>query len=226
MISPSRSLLFLLPLLLLSCGKENNRKENNERSNAPAAAARTESATGATAGMTGRVALIDPKRGETEAIEFAGEKITITFPNMGEGPLVGEMRGSGKRAYLSHGDLIAEVKQNDDDGFKLKGPDGALLWKVKLTDEKIKVSNNEENLHPYVLRMEDDLVKVKDDEKEIGRVRFRQDSLVAVLQDGSGVASRNVKGSARSGAYGVLLMERVPYAERLIIMAELLARGR
>jgi hypothetical protein len=93
---------------------------------------------------------------------------------------------------------------------------------VKIADDKIKVSDNEENEHPYVLRAEEGYVKVKDDETEIGRVR--SDASAATVTDAGGKTVRTAKGKSGSAAYGVSLMSRVPYPQRLIIMAELLAR--
>jgi hypothetical protein len=57
--------------------------------------------------------------------------------------LRGETRDSGKRKYhIDKGAVLFEVKPNDEGGFKLRTADGTLRWKVKVTPEKIKISDN------------------------------------------------------------------------------------
>jgi hypothetical protein len=204
--------LLLLSILLVACGG----KEEARREHVPAPAG--------PAGVT--IELSAPGAGAPETIAFNGTATTITYADNGQAVLTGEARPNGARRYSLGADVVADVTQNSEESFKLKSAGGGLLWKVKLADDKIKVSDNEENEHPYVLRAEDGYVKVKDDEAEIGRVRAAADGVSATVTDAGGATVRTAKGKGGSAAYGVSLMSRIPYPQRMIIMAELVARGR
>jgi len=80
-----------------------------------------------------------------------GNAIEIVLP--GGVRLLGEPAGE-KRKYRrgAGGPPVCEVKPGDA-GFKLRTTDGKLLWKVKLADDKIKVSDNEENANPYSIKL-------------------------------------------------------------------------
>lgn len=80
---------------------------------------------------------------------------------------------SDKRKYYDTNDqVIYEVKYKSE-GFKLRTPSSNLLWKIKLYDDKIKISDNEENLNPFEIKIiskhEAKLVK---DGVEIGRIKY------------------------------------------------------
>jgi hypothetical protein len=131
-------------------------------------------------------------------VKQSGENIEIRYPG---GVLTGDPRSTGKRKYrVGNGPVTYEVKPGEG-GFKLRTADGALRWKVKISADKIKISDNEENRNPFELkRRENGEVKVvAPGEREIGRV--------------SGTA-----------AQAVLLVDAIPEIERYILMAELTAR--
>ena len=118
-----------------------------------------------------------------------------------------------------------EVKSNDN-GFKLRTPDGTLLWKAKITDDKIKISDNEENENPFELKArEGNRTKVfGPDGNELGNVRF--DGAKIEVENAAGQTLATIPASKPSAAYGVLLCERIPKQEKDILIAEILARGR
>lgn len=140
--------------------------------------------------------------------------------------LVGTPSGE-KRKYRRDpgGQQVCEVKPGDG-GFKLRTSDGMLLWKVKLAEDKIKVSDNEENRDPWSLKTKyADKVKVVDaSEKEIAEVRFYPDRTKVKGADGTELWES--RGGRRSAAFGVLVLDRVPEEHRAILMAEILARRR
>jgi len=147
----------------------------------------------------------------------------------GKQTLRGEERDSGKRKYhAANADVSYEVKPNDDGGFKLRTADGKLRWKVKITPEKIKISDNEENDHPFELKVhEGDRTKVVGPgEKELGNVRFDRAAASTKVEDAAGKVLYTAAGATPSGAYGVLLLEGIPEVERAILVAEILSRGR
>jgi len=143
------------------------------------------------------------------------------------GTVRGKTNDKGKRHYEAEDNrTIAEIKA-DADSFKLKGADGRLLWKIKFVDSKIKIANTEEMNNAFVLKPgETDRIKVLREETEIGKVKFYRERGKVKVENPADVAQYESNTNLFSGAYGVLLMNDIPAAERLIIMTELLARGR
>jgi hypothetical protein len=143
--------------------------------------------------------------------------------------LQGELHDSGKHKYELEGrGRIAEVKDNDD-GFKVRTPDGALLWKVKLNNNKIKISDNEESENPFVLdfKADDRIAVTADDETtDLGKVRLYFGEGRVKVKDAAENERYTSDTSQYSAMYGVLLLDTIPEPERYIIMAEILARGR
>jgi hypothetical protein len=157
--------------------------------------------------------------------------VQISFTEAGtQHTLRGEERGSGKRKYqVDGGPVLFEIKPDgDSDGFKLRKADGTLRWKVKITPEKIKISDNEQNANPFELKVrEGDRVKVVGPgEKELGNVRFDRAASKTEVETAGGKTAFMAEGSKPSGAYGVLLLDSIPVHERYVLMAELLSRGR
>lgn len=139
--------------------------------------------------------------------------------------LVGDTRGQ-KRYYHrgKGGAAVVEVK-SDGDGFKLRTPDGKLAWKIKLGADKIKVSDNEQNANAWEIKTgHADKAKVVDGAgKDVGEVRYAGKIKV---KDGAGAERFVIETGARSSAYAGLLLANVPEPDRLVIVAELLAKGR
>ncbi len=154
-----------------------------------------------------------------------GNAIEIVLP--GGVRLIGEPAGE-KRKYrrAAGGPAICEVKPGDA-GFKLRTTDGKLLWKVKLAEDKIKVSDNEENANPYSIKTKyPDKAKVVDaSEKELAEVRFGPDKTKVKGADGAELWVTESP-RRRSASFGVLVLERIPEEHRAILMAEILARRR
>lgn len=152
------------------------------------------------------------------------DRIKLEF---GSQVLRGEMKKSGKRKYeLEGSDVVAEVKPGDK-GFKVRTPEGNLLWKVKITDEKIKISDNEENENPYELKVKGtDEVKVERNGVKLGKVKFYRDRGKVKVKDASEAERYESNTELYSALYGVLLMDDIPERERYIIMAELLLRAK
>ena len=140
--------------------------------------------------------------------------------------LIGDRRGD-KRRYRreSDGNAVAEVKFSDQ-GFKLRTRDSQLLWKVKFGDEKIKISNNEQNQYPWVLKTgySDKAKIMAPSESEIGEVRFQGER--TKVKDAAGNEQYLIDTAQRSAAFGVLQMTDIPDEQRSILMVELLASGR
>lgn len=152
----------------------------------------------------------------------ADGSISLDFTEGGKKTrLVGKMSDPVKRKYRAGDTVVFETKW-DDDGFKLRTPSGSLLYKVKMKDDKIKVSDNEENANPFELKSrEGDRIKVMGPgEKELGNVR------ATVVEDASGKKLFEVSGRAGSAGYGLLLLDKIEAAQRYIILSELFAKGK
>lgn len=137
--------------------------------------------------------------------------------------------GSRKYKELSGAEektLIAEVKIKDN-SFKLVDENDKLLWKVKIKEGKAKISDNEENKNPFVIKKSDDKVKVKDkNEKEIARVKYYADNGKLKLKDMSGKELYISKDYTKiSGAIGVLALQEIPAKLRAVIACELIKQG-
>ena len=137
--------------------------------------------------------------------------------------------GSRKYKELAGTDektLIAEVKIKDN-SFKLVDENDKLLWKVKIKEGKAKISDNEENKNPFVIKKSEDKVKVKDkSEKEIARVKYYADNGKLKLKDMSGKELFISKDYTKiSGAIGVLAIQEIPAKLRAVIACELIKQG-
>ena len=217
-----------LLVLLTSCRDEAPADE------AAATPAQTQASAASPAASTAadadKVKVKSPDGKELVTIREQGDgKIKIEFFADGQQRVMrGEMKDSGKRKYeIEGGPVIAEVKPSDS-GFKVRLPDGKLLWKVKIADEKTKISDNEENNNPFVLDVKEaDRVKVlAPGDKEVGKVKFYRSEEKSEVKDASDKELFKINGTKYSGAYGVLLMDGIPETNRYIILAELLSRAK
>jgi hypothetical protein len=158
--------------------------------------------------------------GEVAKIAIDGGKVTIT---LGGSTIEGEPKGQ-KRRYRKGTSLVAEVKA-DGDKVKLKDDAGKLLWKIKLSADKIKISDNEENANAFEIKRKDDGFKVVRGETEIGKVkRYPEDGRIKVK--GADESEKFAGKGGGGAAWAVLLLDEVPEAERMVIAAEIALRGR
>ena len=197
---------FALVLLIAACGRR-----AEEWKPAPATPASTSSRAAQPAAPSAPASVVAVTTNDGQRVmEVApsGTDLTVSYDG---GVLHGRLKGE-KRKYES-----LEVKFGDE-GFKVRTLDGKLLWKVKVTPDKIKVSDNEENKNPYELKIKEAKVKVyAPGEKLLGEVRARADHVE--IGDKFRAAGTN------AGAfYGVALLDGVPARERAVIFAELASR--
>lgn len=149
----------------------------------------------------------DPK------IEYAGKVVRS------------ETKGNKRKYTLEDGSQIAEVKVKDADGFKVRTNDGKLLWKVKVSDDKIKISDNEENQNAFELKKKDDGAKIERNETKLGEVKFYKDRQKVKVKDEDDTELFDSNTDKYSVAFGVLALNEIPEDLRFIIFAELLARN-
>ncbi len=181
-----------------------------------------------TADVKQKIKIKTPDEKPVAEIDLTGNDPKVDFSLNGQtGILRGTSNAKGKRKYEAEDfRIIAEIKAAAD-SFKLKAMDGRLLWKVKWVDSKIKIANNEEMNSAFVLKPgEPDRVKALREDAEIGKVKFYRERGKVKIETAADVLQYESNTNIFSGAYGVLLMNDIPTAERLLILTELLARGR
>ena len=214
----------LLSLVACSRGKE-PAAPNVEFSSAPAAKPPA-AATTAAPPASGAVTLVSADGTKTITVMADGGRVEVSIS--GGARYIGEADGD-KRRYrdAATGAAFVEVKSGDNNSFKVRTPDSKLLWKVKVATDKIKVSDNEENKAPWVLKTkyEDKAKVLSPAEQEIGEVKYYRDSGKAKVKNESGDELFASESGRMSPAFGVAIMSGVPEQYRLIVMAELIARG-
>lgn len=166
--------------------------------------------------------------GAVVAITVDAGRTTITA---GSTRLNGETKDGQKRRYVNQdGAVIAEVRLGETDGFKVRTPAGKLLWKVKVTEAKTKISDNEENKDAYELSTKGNTVRVTRDERLIGALDLAPAAnggrTTTAVRDANGKVLFTVDPAVRSVAAGVALLEPIPADYRRIIIVELFARAK
>jgi len=135
------------------------------------------------------------------------------------------------RCRTASGAAVAELKFNRDDAspeegaIKLVSPDGKLRWKLRFSREKIKLSNNEENRESWTISLKHEgKVKVENPkEQEVGVFRRSDDS--GNVENAGGETLFTLEGAGRSAFPALLLVPDLTPTDRLILSAEMLARG-
>ena len=221
----------LLVLLLVACREESDDVTEVETTPPPAASASASAAApgAAPAPAAGTIVVRDAAGAEVVSIREENGTATITYSVGGEKHVLqGTPRESGKRKYrIDQSAVMFEVKPGDA-GFKLRMADGSLRWKVKISDDKTKISDNEENRNPFELKIRDAGARVKvmaPGEKELGRVELDRAASKTVVEDATGKALFRIEGAPPAPGYGVLLLDTIPPPQRFILLAELISRA-
>lgn len=168
-------------------------------------------------GASAPLQIVNQAREEIGTIQSSGTTQYISLQGM---RLTGVLKGA-KRKYQQGNQVVAEVKSADAKGFKLRNPDGSLRWKVKLYDDKVKISDNEENLNPFQIKTSDGKFKLKDaQEQEIGRITQEGETVFVTSEQQQFVLQAPYRMS-----YGVLLIPNMRQQDQFILLAELQDRG-
>ena len=133
-----------------------------------------------------------------------------------------------KRKYKDAGDQVRFVVKDKDAGFKVYDPLEVLVAKVKITPEKIKVSDNEQNDNALVIprgtRARATLTRDGSGATE-GELRRTDDGRVK-LKDRGGNDLYTVHDPAAASSLGALAASPLPMDVRAVVFAELEARAR
>ena len=143
------------------------------------------------------------KHNEKETTNYS----TSTSASQDEPYTSKKTKADKKKYYDANDNVVYEIKYKPD-GFKLRTASSKLLWKIKLYDDKIKISDNEENLDPYEIKI------INSEEAKL----VKNDAKLARL------TNEEVK-----GAYfpSLLINEisEIPEDQKRIIMDELVLKG-
>lgn len=163
-----------------------------------------------------------------------GETVTVVTEGVS---LVGQAREDGKRRYApaDGGAVVVEVKPRAPDdadpgdmtvGFKLRGPDGKLLWKVKAGPTKIKVASDEEGARAFVVSAKHptEAVVLGPDGVSLGRVHAMNGSKDLRGEDATGGELFRTATDLPPAWFGALLFQGMPTRDRALIVAELATR--
>ena len=206
-----------LVLLIVACGQ---RAEKAAPVRAASAAQPRAAQRAATASPASAIVLTTAAGERVVEVAPQGSDLTVTYAG---GVLHGRAKGEKRKYTGADGAVAVEVKFGDEGGFKVRTPDGKLLWKVKVTADKIKISDNEENKNPYELKIKEAKVKVyAPGERLLGEVKARTDRVE--VEDAAGAEKFRAAGTRAEAYYGVALLDGVPARERAVIMAELAAK--
>lgn len=210
-------IVFLIAAFSIGCRQSSNEQKTSSTPSSNAPNSQT------TKDYAVKVKIKTPDDKPVVEVKFDGSDTKLEYNGK---VLRGDMKDSEKRKYsFEGGNQIAEVKAKDADGFKVRTPDGKLLWKVKITPDKIKISDNEENQNAYELVKKPDGAKVEQNEQKLGEVKFYKDRQKIKVKNAADAEIFDGNTDKYSVGYGVLLLDKIPEEMRYIILAELLARN-
>jgi hypothetical protein len=214
-----QTILRLFPLVatlaLVSCKRESKPATQEVAPAAPIASQPVD---------TNAIRILDDRGSQNSLLKETSMDVVVGNDAAGS-TFHGELRASGQRRYTPSGNGPSFEVKSDDDGFKLRSPT-KLLWKVKYKDDKIKISDNEENLRPIELKVKKDRIEVSDQGLVLGEVRFNSGASQANIMNTSNYQVGSVGTRRLSSAFGLLLAARIPAPERAILELEIFANGR
>lgn len=135
---------------------------------------------------------------------------------------------SGDRDYQLDGGSVMLKADDRDYGFKIVTADAnrKVLWKVRLYPDKIKISDNDDDVAPRRIRTEspERATLAGPNEEPLGEIVF--DGKETVVKNSEGKERYRKATGKLEPAYAVFLFDRMPMTEKYIMLAELIARNR
>jgi hypothetical protein len=117
--------------------------------------------------------------------------------------------------------------KSEDGKYKIYGPRGALLLKIKITPEKIKILQKEDDPEPWSVKSKRGSgdTKVKRSETELGKVSFHPGKSLIKVKDTTGSEVCSMTATAMTASPAVCLMNGLPEESALMVFALLNAIG-
>ena len=132
----------------------------------------------------------------------------------------GEIKSDKRKFYDKSGEVYAEIKFKDE-GFKLRNPEGELIWKVKISAEKIKISDNEEMTNAFEIKKKSEyFANLNRNEKAMGSIELSPQNNPAVIKNDD--HTYYLTGQENSVGAAVLLIDEIQPVHQLMILAQLI----
>ncbi|RMA64290.1 hypothetical protein [Ulvibacter antarcticus] len=130
-----------------------------------------------------------------------------------------------KKFYDQNDNVVYEVKYKSD-AFKLRTASSQLIWKVKLYDDKVKISDNEENLNPYEIKiMGAQEAKLTKNDETVARTTYESATSSQTINFEDASQSAITKEMSYSPALLVEAISEIPKDQQQIIISELTDKG-
>lgn len=136
-------------------------------------------------------------KGDATTIKIVNGEVVTQKSN-----LKSKAKNAEKRKYEdASGKVVYEVKYKDE-GFKMRTEADKLLWKVKISGDKIRISDNEEGKNAYEIKKKDNKFKISQNGKDLQELK-------------------------KDGSFGNAIIElnKIPLAEREVLIGEMLLKG-
>ncbi len=128
-----------------------------------------------------------------------------------------------KKYYDASGNTVFEIKYKPD-GFKLRTASSQLLWKIKFYDNKLKISDNEENLNPFEIKLtEANKAKLVKNETTLAKTSYNLEKKEQVLSSEN--ESPEFFNQNYSPSLLVSKITDIPNNQKQIIIKELILKG-
>lgn len=135
-----------------------------------------------------------------------------------------KMTKADKKKYFDASNNVAFEIKYKPDGFKLRTASSQLLWKIKLYGDKIKISDNEENLNPYEIKItETQRAKLVKDGTTIAKTSYDAAKKQQVLAPEAGTPE--FISQSYTSSLLVTQIPEIPKIQKDIIIKELILKG-
>lgn len=161
----------------------------------------------------GSVDWITLKR-EGAAVTVSSKASSITLTRTGAGFAITAKSGPSR------------VK-SEDGKYKVYAPNGALRLKIKVTPDKIKILQSEDDPEPWSIKSKSGSadLKVKRGETELGKIAFHPEKSLIKVKDTTGSEVCSMTATAVMVSPAVCLMNGLPEESALMAFALLTAIG-
>jgi hypothetical protein len=163
------------------------------------------------------------KRGGVDWITLKTEGAAVTVSSKASSVTLTQA-GTGFSLISSSG---SHRVKSETGKYKIYGPDGALLLKIKITPDKIKILRSEDDPEPWSVKSKSGSgdLKVKRSETELGKIAFHPKKSLIKVKDTTGSEVCVMTATAITASPAVCLMNGLPEESALMVFALLNALG-
>lgn len=189
-------------LILFSCKKENSGKENSSTT------------------QSGEISIsFKSEIAPQGKLKLNTEKVKCTI-----GKATVKAKRDEKRRTYTVGEERFKAKQKANK-IKLYGKDGTLLWKIKVTESKMKIGQTEDGDPLYVVKIKEGKHKVMQGEELVAAVKQKEDKSGIKIKNATGETLYKAKTEEFSLSFSILVMTKIPEAQRAMLLSELYLAG-